>query len=56
VFRSVITSEAEALAAAQSVAARLAKDVVRRDAANENPAAEVQLIREAGLLPLLVPA
>ncbi|BDZ46010.1 acyl-CoA dehydrogenase family protein [Naasia aerilata] len=52
----MITSEADALAAAQSVAARLKEDVVRRDIANENPVAEVQLLRVAGLLPILVPA
>jgi alkylation response protein AidB-like acyl-CoA dehydrogenase len=52
----VITSEAEALAAARAVAAKLREDVVSRDAANENPTAEVQMIREAGLLPLLIPA
>lgn len=52
----MITSEAEALAAAETIAARLAEDVVARDAANANPIEEVRMIREAGLLPILVPA
>ncbi|WP_210506441.1 acyl-CoA dehydrogenase family protein [Naasia sp. SYSU D00057] len=52
----MITTEEEAVAAAERIAERLREDVVARDAANENPDREVQLIREAGLLPILVPA
>jgi alkylation response protein AidB-like acyl-CoA dehydrogenase len=42
-------------ATADEVAAALAKDVVARDRAGAPPRAEVALIRQAGLLPLLVP-
>lgn len=41
---------------ADAVAARLAIDVRERDAANAPPFAEVSILREAGLLPLTVPA
>ena len=41
---------------AQEVANTLATDVVARDRAGAAPHAEVALLREAGLLPLLVPA
>lgn len=51
----MIITEADALAAAETVAARLREDIAARDERNENPTAEVALFREAGLLPLLVP-
>ncbi|MGO2052936.1 acyl-CoA dehydrogenase [Glutamicibacter sp. BW80] len=41
---------------AGQVAATLAADALERDRKNEQPFAEVQLLREAGLLNLLVPA
>lgn len=41
---------------AQQVAGKLAKDALERDRKNLQPFAEVQLLREAGLLDLLVPA
>ncbi|MFJ2618318.1 acyl-CoA dehydrogenase family protein [Glutamicibacter sp. NPDC087344] len=41
---------------ARSVAQSLAADALERDRANAQPFAEVQLLREAGLLDLLVPA
>jgi alkylation response protein AidB-like acyl-CoA dehydrogenase len=44
------------VAVADEVAARLATDVVARDQAGAAPHAEAKLLREAGLLPLLVPA
>lgn len=40
---------------ARSVADALAVDAVKRDAANQDPFAEVSLLRESGLLDLLVP-
>lgn len=43
-------------AVARSVAQTLAADALARDRANAQPFAEVQLLREAGLLELLVPA
>ena len=43
-------------AVAQQVAGKLAKDALERDRKNQQPFSEVQLIREAGLLNLLVPA
>lgn len=43
-------------AVARQVAGTLAADVLARDRANKQPFAEVQLLREAGLLELLVPA
>lgn len=51
------TPEQEAwYAKADDVAATLARDVRERDAANEPPFAELKVLREAGLLPLTVPA
>ncbi|SHM88605.1 acyl-CoA dehydrogenase family protein [Cryptosporangium aurantiacum] len=44
------------VAVADEVATRLASDVVERDRAGAAPHAEVQLLRGAGLLPLLTPA
>ena len=41
---------------AQRVAGTLAQDALERDRKNQQPFAEVQLLREAGLLNLLVPA
>ena len=41
---------------AQQVAGTLAQDALERDRKNQQPFAEVQLLREAGLLNLLVPA
>ncbi|WP_190264212.1 acyl-CoA dehydrogenase family protein [Glutamicibacter nicotianae] len=41
---------------AQQVAGTLAQDALERDRRNQQPFAEVQLLREAGLLNLLVPA
>ncbi|TAP28586.1 acyl-CoA dehydrogenase family protein [Arthrobacter sp. S41] len=41
---------------AQNVADQLAVDALERDRKNEQPFAEVKLLREAGLLDLLVPA
>ncbi len=41
---------------AQQVAGTLAQDALDRDRKNQQPFAEVQLLREAGLLNLLVPA
>ncbi len=55
VFRTVIRSEAEATAAAESLAARFRDDAAVRDAANANPDAEVEAIREAGLLAIHIP-
>src|SRR5687768_401842 len=46
----------EALGAAREVAATLAADVVQREAAGCPPVREVALLRDAGLLPLLVAA
>lgn len=43
-------------AVARQVAGTLAADALARDRANAQPFAEVQLLREAGLLELLVPA
>ncbi|RKS18377.1 alkylation response protein AidB-like acyl-CoA dehydrogenase [Arthrobacter sp. AG1021] len=43
-------------AVARQVAGTLAADALARDRANKQPFAEVQLLREAGLLELLVPA
>jgi hypothetical protein len=43
------------LAVADDLAATLADDVVRRDAAGSAPAAEIALLKESGLLDLLVP-
>jgi len=51
-----VLTPGEALDAAGEVAAALATDVVEREAAGRPPLREVQLLREAGLLPLLVPA
>jgi alkylation response protein AidB-like acyl-CoA dehydrogenase len=51
----VLTAD-DAPAVAREVAATLATDVVQREAAGEAPLREVRLIRDAGLLPLLVPA
>jgi alkylation response protein AidB-like acyl-CoA dehydrogenase len=51
----VLTSD-QALDVAREVAALLATDVVQREAAGKAPLREVELVREAGLLPLLVPA
>ncbi len=48
--------EAEAIRRAEAIAARLAVDAVTRDIANENPVREVEMLREAGLLSLLIPA
>jgi alkylation response protein AidB-like acyl-CoA dehydrogenase len=45
----------DAPAVAREVAAALAADVVAREAAGRPPVREVQLLREAGLLPLLIP-
>jgi alkylation response protein AidB-like acyl-CoA dehydrogenase len=44
------------LEVARDVAAALAADVIERDQRGAPPFAEVQLLRDAGLLPLLVPA
>jgi alkylation response protein AidB-like acyl-CoA dehydrogenase len=52
----VIRTEEEALTAALGIADRLKEDAAARDLANRNPDAEVAMIREAGLLPILVPA
>lgn len=41
---------------AREVAARLAVDAVERDRAGQTPYAEVQLLKDAGLVPLLAPA
>lgn len=41
--------------AAESLAAALRKDAAARDAAGANPVAEVELLRESGLLRLLIP-
>ena len=51
----MLTAEA-AQGVAGEVAATLAVDVVQREAAGKAPHREVQLLREAGLLPLLLPA
>ena len=51
----MLTAEA-AQGVAAEVAATLAADVVQREAAGEAPHREVQLLRDAGLLPLLLPA
>lgn len=54
-----IAERAEAggwLDAARAVAAKLAADVTARDAAGSAPVAEVALLRDSGLLGLLVPA
>ena len=50
-----ISTEEEALAAAETLAARLAEDVVARDAANANPTAEVGWFRDAGLIAIHLP-
>lgn len=42
--------------AARAVADRLAQDLLERDRRNQPPRAEVELLRESGLLPLVVPA
>jgi alkylation response protein AidB-like acyl-CoA dehydrogenase len=42
--------------AAESLAAALRKDAATRDVAGTNPVAEVELLRESGLLRLLMPA
>ena len=47
---------ADALGVAGEVAATLAADVVEREATGRSPVREVELLREAGLLPLLIPA
>ncbi|MGY1744724.1 acyl-CoA dehydrogenase family protein [Blastococcus sp. SYSU D00695] len=47
---------ADPLAIARSVADTLAADVVARDAAGGTPEPETRLLRDSGLLPLLVPA
>ena len=47
---------AGALGVAGEVAATLAADVVEREATGRSPVREVELLREAGLLPLLIPA
>jgi len=52
----LLRTEQEAAAAARTVADELASTAAARDAANREPLEEVQRIREAGLLPLLVPA
>ena len=46
----------EVLARARTVAQTLATDVVEREAAGKAPTREVELLRDSGLLPLLVPA
>ncbi|SOD99031.1 acyl-CoA dehydrogenase family protein [Blastococcus haudaquaticus] len=46
----------EALARARAVTQTLAADVVEREAAGKAPLREVELLRESGLLPLLLPA
>jgi alkylation response protein AidB-like acyl-CoA dehydrogenase len=46
----------QAVEAARGVAAVLAKDALERDRANAEPVAEAQLLREAGLPALLLPA
>jgi alkylation response protein AidB-like acyl-CoA dehydrogenase len=51
-----VLTAAKALDVAGEVAATLATDVVQREAAGRPPVAEVTLLRNAGLLPLLVPA
>lgn len=43
-------------AVAEQVAQKLAQDVTERDAANQPPFAEVELLRGSGLLPLTIPA
>ncbi len=43
------------IAVARTVAATLAVDAVERDRANAQPVAEIRLLRESGLLSLLVP-
>ncbi|MGY1770162.1 acyl-CoA dehydrogenase family protein [Blastococcus sp. SYSU D00813] len=53
---SPVVPPGEALAAARSVAERLAADVVARDAAGGTPEPETALLRGSGLLPLLLPA
>ncbi|MEC3978764.1 acyl-CoA dehydrogenase family protein [Amycolatopsis sp. H20-H5] len=50
-----VKSAAEWLSAAKEVAAKLAVDAVERDKANEAPFAEVQLLKDAGLVTLLGP-
>jgi alkylation response protein AidB-like acyl-CoA dehydrogenase len=46
----------EWLAVAEEVASRLAVDALERDRSNVQPKAEIDLIREAGLLSLTIPA
>ncbi|MFJ6738203.1 acyl-CoA dehydrogenase family protein [Streptomyces sp. NPDC091279] len=50
-----VTTDTDWIAVARTVAARLAEDAAERDKANQPPFAEVRLLREAGLLTLLVP-
>jgi alkylation response protein AidB-like acyl-CoA dehydrogenase len=51
-----VLTAADALGVAGEVAATLAADVVEREATGRSPVREVELLREAGLLPLLIPA
>jgi alkylation response protein AidB-like acyl-CoA dehydrogenase len=51
----VTRSEADAVVAAESLAASFAEDAVARDAANANPDAEVAAIRASGLLAIHIP-
>ncbi|HEY0575808.1 MAG TPA: acyl-CoA dehydrogenase family protein [Pseudonocardia sp.] len=53
---SVLSTPEQALGAAREVAAVLAKDAVERDRAGVEPLAEAQLLRDAGLPALLLPA
>ena len=50
------TTESEWIARAQEVSDILAVDAVERDRANEAPFAEVQLLKDSGLVTLLGPA
>lgn len=50
------TGHEQAVEAARGVAAVLAKDALERDRANAEPEAEAQLLRDAGLPGLLLPA
>ena len=53
---TVLSTPEQALGAAREVAAVLAKDAVERDRAGIEPLAEAQLLRDAGLPALLLPA
>lgn len=50
-----VRTEAEWLATARDVAAKLAVDAVERDRANQTPYREVRLLKDAGLVTLLGP-